>query len=172
MNTAYQLIEKGMVTPYPKDLGESTFHELKVCLLCGQTSVFWNWFTKRDHCFNPDCLSYANRSAVNAEGSTAAIVRERTEPIVQIRSKWATLLTGALISVGIGLIVYSVLGYNALGVSSFVIAAASTILTTWNLLTLILAYKDRQHIRFSEITVPAALATVMVLIEIAFGFAG
>jgi hypothetical protein len=38
-------------------------------------------------------------------------------------------------------------------------------------LTLVFAYKERQHIRFAEITVPSVATATMVLIEIAFGFA-
>ena len=170
MNIAYQLKEKGIGTR-AEDMNETIFHELKDCPLCGKTSVFWNWFTKSDQCFNPECIAFASRSEVDNQNQTAAIERGRLEPIVQIKSKWATLLTGILILLGTCLIVYGLLGYDALGTSSVIVVAASTVVTTWSLLTLVFAYKERQHIRFAEITVPSVATATMVLIEIAFGFA-
>jgi hypothetical protein len=85
---------------------------------------------------------------------------------LKAKSKWATLLTSAVVIIGAGIIAYGLLNNGALGSAGIVIVALATILTTWNLVTLTFALKDRQQVRFSESIIPAA-AVILVAIATA-----
>ena len=177
--------------------GNITFHEVKVCPLCGETSLFWNCFTANDECFNPECTSHPSLAPARSSSGTvaewprrpaaaahrarataqprAAAHRAPAESAAQpgfaatLNPVWGTVLTIMAILFGIGLILYAVMSYDDFGIVSVIIIAAASILTTWNLLTFTFALRENHHVRLSEIMAPAAATLIMVLVEIGFG---